>query len=90
MSDSCSNILFWGEPKSRENSDLDDVRTCLSDNFLNLEPEELGFSSSKFGDKFLLEFDFFGDTDEPDTDVAPLPVPAEDPEDILKHVDVEF
>jgi hypothetical protein len=84
MSDSCSNILFWGETKSRENSDLDDIYSCLPDDFLNLEPEELWLSSSKSENKFLTEFDFFGDMDEPETDIAPLPVPAEDP------VDVEF
>jgi hypothetical protein len=79
-----------GETKSRKNSGLDDVRTCFSDDFLNLEPEELGLSSSKSEDKFFTTFDFFGDTDEPETDITPLPVPAEDPEDILKHVNVEF
>jgi hypothetical protein len=48
-----------GETKSRQNSDLDDVRICLSDNLLNLEPEKPGLSSCISEDKFLTEFDFF-------------------------------
>jgi hypothetical protein len=89
MPDSLSNILFWEGTDSREDSDLDDIRTCLSDDFLNLGPEELGPSSSKCGDKFLTDFDFFGDTDEPEIDTVLLPLPAGDPEDALKHVAVE-